>query len=162
MTKLCQCACSKCPLLARLQTGHVCATQSGHAIALSTTLSSIPAQTSIRRCLKSSTFTPCTFVSLYCAPDVFNRMEVIASFFLYRLLCVSSQVSAFSSARCRAGKTDRESCHWTIFNNMHHRLLWCTTVTTSWICDLLPAGKACCTSALTSSETIQCAPQATR
>ena len=89
-----------------------------------------------RRCLKSSTFTPCTFVSLYCAPDVFNRMEVIASFFLYRLLCVSSQVSAFSSARCRAGKTDRESCHWTIFNNMHHRLLWCTTVTTSWICDM--------------------------
>ena len=48
-------------------------------------------------------------------------------FFLY--LCFACRAKWVHSHQQDVEPEDRsESCHWTIFNNMHHRLLWCTTV----------------------------------
>ena len=86
-------------------------------------------------------------------------VTVLLFFFLHRLLCVSSQVTASSSARCRAGKTARKSYH---FDDEHRRLLWSRTAP-SWIWGLLPADKASWWSlVLTRSEAVHRAPKTTK
>ena len=84
------------------------------------------------------------------------------AFFLHRLLCVSSQMSAFSSGRCRAR---RPLGNLVTGQSSTICIIVCCGAPQSQQAGsviLVPAGKACCTSALNSSETIQCAPRATR
>ena len=58
-------------------------------------------------------------------------------FFLYRMLCMSSQTTPLSSARCRSWRPPGNLCHRAVFDDVHHRLLWSTTATRR-ICGLLP------------------------